>query len=89
MARPKTQTNVCNQLTDREVTQRMHAGCPSCGRKLVPRNPIVTDDDTGRVRSGGFFIGCSGFGRGCDARYSLSIKKTGAEERYFDPNHVE
>ncbi len=71
MAKPNPKTRV---LTDDEVRARFRDGCPACGAQLKQFPRRITDEETGRTRSGGSFIGCSQFGRTCHAKYNLSVE---------------
>lgn len=67
------------KLTDAEVTARFKCGCPHCGSPL--KDVIrMKEDDRGKKRFAGTFFGCSKFGRGCTAKYSLSVKSSGGVE---------
>jgi hypothetical protein len=61
-------------LTKEQAQQRMQAGCPACGSPLKVREIRRRNADTGlKTKRGGEFLGCSRYGRGCDADYYFSF----------------
>lgn len=61
-------------LSDDQVRERFRCGCPACGAQLASFSRSVTDERTGKKRSGGSFIGCSKYGKTCFAKYNLSVE---------------
>lgn len=67
-------TNKSRQLNDLELSVRLRSGCPHCSGKLVDRICTTEDLERGGRRYAGQFFGCSNFGRGCNANYSVNLK---------------
>lgn len=62
------------QLTKEQAQYRLQAGCPACGAPLKVREIKRRNADTGlKNKSGGEFLGCSQYGKGCNADYYLSF----------------
>lgn len=53
-----------------------------CEGKLVSRSALKTDNNTGQRRFAGNFFGCSNYGKGCEAEYSVGLN--GNESYYTD-----
>lgn len=73
-AAPKPTAKKTRKLTDAELSARFREGCPHCGSPLTARVAMAEDEHTGKQRFAGQFFGCSKFGRGCTAHYSVNLK---------------
>lgn len=60
-------------ITDAQLAQRLQDGCPHCGSPLRSFARSHTDEETGKKRSSGHFMGCSSFGKTCQAKYNVSL----------------